>query len=231
MTKQISLIGVLVILSALLTACGTASIPAYEQDETSVAVARTETREALIAQGEIVPTNTPTVIPSPTVDFEATVAAEQEALDAQATLDAETAQAEADAQATVDAEAAVQAEADAQPGSDDPLFEAISNADVANGEMLFSMMAAPPCSSCHNTTEDTLVGPGQYNVLARAIEGIENGSIEADGPYSYIYESIINPNDYAPEGFAVGLMPDLYEGVLTDEQIYDLVAYLASLSD
>lgn len=240
MTKQRFLMSALIVLSAILTACGTAAIPAYEQDETSVAVAQTETREALVAQGEIVPTNIPTITPSPTVDFEATAAAEQEALDAQATIDAEAAQAEADAQATVDAEANAQAtidaevadaDADAQPGSDDPLFEAIANADAANGEMLFIANPASPCNVCHNITEDRLVGPGQYNLLARTIEAIENGSIEADGPYSYIYNSIINPNDYAPEGYSVGLMPDVYEGILSDEQIYDLIAYLATLGD
>ena len=236
MTKHVFLIGTLIVLSALISACGTAAIPAYEQDETSVAVARTETREALVAQGQIVPTDTPTITPSPTVDFEATAAAEQAALDAQATIDAEAAQAEADAQATIDAGANAQATIDAessaaaQPGADDPLFEAIANADVANGEMLFSIMAAPACSTCHNITEDMLVGPGQYNVLARTIERIDNGTIEAEGPYTYLYNSIINPGDYITETFA-NAMPDTYEGILTDEQIYDLVAYLASLGD
>lgn len=234
MTRKFILIGILFALVALITACGSATIPAYEQEETALAVAHTETREALMTEGAIIPTNTPTIIPSPTVDFEATAAAEQAEADAQASSDAIAAQAEADAQATSDAEAvAAQAEADAnaQPGTDDPLYEAIANADPVNGENVFNAIAAPPCGSCHLITEDTLVGPGQYNLLARTIEGIENGTIVAEGPYSYIYQSIINPNDYAPEGFAVGLMPDAYEGVLTEDQLYDLVAYLATLGD
>ena len=245
MTKQVFLIGTFIVLSVLISACGTTALPAYEQDETSVAVARTETREALLTQGAIIPTDTPTVTPSPTVDFEATAAAEQATIDAQASIEAATAQAEADAQATTDAELAAEqatidaqatldaeAEAAAQPGADDPLFEAVANADAANGEQIFNAMAAPVCSTCHLVnTEDRLVGPGQLNLLARTIERIENGTIVADGPYSYIYNSIINPDEYIVEEYTPGVMLDVYEDTLTEDQIYDLIAYLASLSD
>lgn len=239
MTRKAFLISTGLVLSALLTACGTVAIPEYQRQETAVAVALVETNEAQILEGEIVPTAT--VEPSPTVDFEATAAAEEQAAaDAQATIDAEEA---ANAQATADAEAAAQAEADAQatadaeavaqagavPGSDDPLFDAIQAADPANGEMIFNGLAVPACNSCHLVdSENMLVGPGQLNLLARTIERIENGAITDAGPYTYIYNSIINPGDYIVETFS-NAMPDIYEGVLTDEQLYDLVAYLASL--
>jgi|GEM_PF-3074390 len=245
MTRKLTLIGALFALSALIAACGTAAIPAYEQEETSIAVARTETHEVLLTEGAIIPSDTPTSTPTSTPDFDATATAEQIVANAQATSDAATAQAEADAQATTDAiaqqtaaaeavaaQATTDAIAAAQPGADDPLFEAVSNADPANGELIFNAVAAPACNTCHLAdSETTLVGPGQYNLFARTVERIENGTIEAEGPYSYIYESIINPLDYAPEGFMVGLMPDVYEGVLTDEQVYDLIAYLVTLGD
>ncbi|MGB7338445.1 MAG: cytochrome c [Phototrophicaceae bacterium] len=247
MNHKIFLVSGLLILSVLMTACGTAALPQYEQDETSVAVALTVTRESLLTQGAIIPTDTPTVTPSPTVDFEATDAAIQLTADFEVALTAEfelTVAAEQEATAFAEATVAAQAEADAQAtldaapaevGADDPLFEAIANANPANGEMLFVVNALSSCTTCHNITADRLVGPGQYNIFARTVERIENGEIESEGPYTYLYNSIVNPNDYLAldeNGVAYpAAMPMGYDMALSENELYDLVAYLVTLGD
>lgn len=237
MTRKFLVVSAVCVLSVLMTACGSAALPSYDSDSTSVAVARTETREALIAQGQIVPSDTPTITPSPTVDFEATNAVIQATDDAiatitaefEATASAEVAEAEAVAQAaTADAQATL----DAQP----ELFAEVSSADSANGEMLFIANPVSPCSTCHLVdSEDPLIGPGQLNLLARTLERIEDGTIEEDSPYVYIYNSIVHPADYLTvnaDGVPyVNAMPATYGDLLTEQQVYDLVAYLITLED
>ena len=229
----------LFILILIVAACSTAEESVF--DTASIAEdARADAAEAIEAT-QIALANQPTAVPveeteavSDEAETTEEVSDEAEATEETSEEVADTETEESSEEDATDEEVSETEEVettDANSLESDPLFEAVASADVANGEMLFNFMAAPPCSSCHTTTEDTLVGPGQYNLLARTIEGIENGAIVADGPYSYIYESIINPNDFAPEGFAVGLMPDLYEGMLAEQDVYDLVAYLASLGD
>ena len=240
MTRQFLVVSAVCVLSLIMTACGSTALPSYDSDSTSVAVARTATRDALVAQGQIIPSDTPTMTPSPTVDFEATNAVVQATDDAIATVTAEfeaTASAEAEAMAVMTADA--QATIDAQPtqvGADDPLFDEIANADPANGEMLFTANALSPCITCHLVdTEDALVGPGQLNVFARTVERLEDGTIEADGPYSYLHNSIINPGDYLTVNESgvpyPNAMPANYADFLTEQEIYDLVAYLVTLGD
>lgn len=240
MTRQFLIICAVCVLSVLITACGTTALPSYDSDSTSVALARTATSDALIAQGQIVPSDTPTITPSPTVDFEATNAVIQATDDAIATVTAEfeaTASAEDEAMAVMTADA--QATMDAQPtevGSNDPLSDEIANADPANGETLFTANAGGACSACHYAdSEDSLVGPGQLNVFARTVERLENGVIEADGPYSYLHNSIINPGEYLTLNDSgvpyPNAMPAIYGDLLTDQEIYDIVAYLVTLGD
>lgn len=235
MTQKFLVVSAVCVLSIIMTACGSAALPAYENAETDVAVAQTETREALVALGEVIPTNTPTITPSPTVDFEATNAVIQATDDAIATLTAEAeAQAaaeEAEAQAIADAATAeAQAILDAQP----ELFAEVSAADATNGELLFIANAGSPCSTCHLVDSlDALVGPGQLNVFSRVVERIEAGVLEEDSPYVYLYNSIVHPADYLTlnaEGVAyANAMPAIYGDLLTDEEIYDLIAYLVTL--
>lgn len=240
MTRQFLTICAVCMLSVLMTACGTPALPSYDSDSTSVALARTATSDALIAQGQIVPSDTPTITPSPTVDIEATNAVVQATDDAIATLTAEfeaTASAEDEAMAAMTADA--QATLDAQPtevGSGDPLADEIANADPANGETLFTANAGGACSACHYAdSEDSLVGPGQYNLFARTVERIENGTIQTEGPYTYIYNSIVHPGDYLAENENgvpyPNAMPAVYGDLLTEQEIYDIVAYLVTLGD
>lgn len=244
MRRYLYMVSAAIVLTLMIAACGANALPQYEVDATSVSAARTSTVVALLTEGAIVPTETPTITPSPTVDFAATDAAIQATSDAQATLDAEAALAEANAQATsdaiatVDAQATLDAEATlqaAQPGADDPLFDAIAAADPENGELLFAQNAVPICTTCHYVVENPdgppLPGPNQWALFSRTVERIEDGIIDADGPYSHIYDSIVNPNNYIVEGYNEGLMIQTYGDSLSEEELYDLVAYLASLEN
>ena len=214
----------LFILILMATACSTAEIPVF--DTSSLAdEARADAEVAIVATQTAI-ANQPTATPEPTdMPVEETEEiVETEEVEADATAEVAEGSSETDTTEEV-------ASASGNPAENDPLFAAISSADIANGEMLFSMMAVPACSTCHYADTDTqLVGPGQHNVLNRTIERIENGTIDEPGPYTYLYNSIINPGDYITEGFP-NAMGDVYEGVMTEQQIYDLVAYLASLGD
>ncbi len=106
--------------------------------------------------------------------------------------------------------------------------------DVARGETLFfeslDTSAGPfSCYTCHNVENDqTKIGPGQYNLRDRAAERIEGQSAS-----HYIYQSIVAPQEYIVPGFesAPVPMPDNYDELLSDSQIYDLIAYMMTLHD
>ncbi len=107
---------------------------------------------------------------------------------------------------------------------DDPVFLFVRLADVEQGEALFYESA---CSSCHYVdSTEMLVGPGQLNIIDRA-----GDRVSGEGPYTYLYNSIRHSQDYIVEGYPPNVMPNYSEDALTDEEVYHLVAYLASLTD
>lgn len=110
----------------------------------------------------------------------------------------------------------------------DPIALLVSLSDPANGETLFNTFfddAGFACATCHNEdSEEKLVGPGLLNVSVRAQTRVEGQVAER-----YIYNSITNPNAYVVEGFPENLMPHVYPDILSDQDIYDLIAYLLTL--
>ena len=111
---------------------------------------------------------------------------------------------------------------------DDPVFLFVRLADVEQGEALFyEPINGLACSSCHYVdSTEMLVGPGQLNIIDRA-----GDRVSGEGPYTYLYNSIRHSQDYIVEGYPPNVMPNYGEDVLTDEEVYHLVAYLASLTD
>lgn len=203
MTRKFLFVGTLLVVMLILAACGTAAEPVYDADEV-VADAQEdgetsdEHAEAVATEETVLEEATATSIPPTETIIPPTDTPEP---------------------------TAVPTEEEAAFGSDDPLYEAVTAADPANGEQLFSMNA---CMGCHtiDASEMVVVGPGQYNVISRAAE-----SVEGEGPYTYLYNSIVNPDAHVVEGFAPSIMPPNFGDMLSDEQIYDLVAYLATLHD
>lgn len=106
--------------------------------------------------------------------------------------------------------------------------------DPARGETLFfqefeTIQGSYACYTCHNVENElTKIGPGQYNIRDRAAERVPGQSAA-----QYIYISIVEPDDYIVPGFegAAVAMPSNYDELLSDTQIYDLVAYLLTLHD
>jgi cytochrome c553 len=103
-----------------------------------------------------------------------------------------------------------------------------------NGEALFlqefeTNQGPYACFTCHNVENDqTKIGPGQYNIRDRAPQRVPGQSAA-----QYIYTSIVAPQEYIVPGFedVPVQMPSNYSELLSDSQIYDLVAYLLTLHD
>lgn len=171
--------------------------------------------------------NLPTVLAAEATQAEAMVA------EADATTENE-AETVADAASGQEAETAPPAdeetadeETTAAPASD-PISTFVSFANANNGAGLFQQMTDTgfSCANCHSPDSDArLVGPGLLGIPQRAAERVPGQSAA-----QYLYESITNPHAYVVEDYADNLMPANYTEIFNDAQIYDLVAYLLTLS-
>lgn len=103
--------------------------------------------------------------------------------------------------------------------------------DPVNGEALGVSLG---CTACHVAAE---VGPAwpakddEPGVGTRAEQRIVDPGYtgQATTPEQYLFESIVNTNDYIVAGFAANIMPNNYAIQLTDQDMADLIAYLLTL--
>jgi cytochrome c oxidase subunit 2 len=93
---------------------------------------------------------------------------------------------------------------------------------VARGEELATSMG---CISCHSTDGTQLVGPTWQGLFGREVTLEDGTTVTADE--EYLRQAILDPNAQIVQGFAPA-MP-AYEGMLTEEQISDLIAYIQTL--
>ena len=100
--------------------------------------------------------------------------------------------------------------------------------DPEKGAELFQTYQATAgfaCSTCHNAnSEARLIGPGLLNVASRA-----ETRVEGQSAIDYIYTSIVNPSEFVVPDFPDGLMPQNWAEVYSDDEIYDIIAYLLTL--
>jgi mono/diheme cytochrome c family protein len=89
--------------------------------------------------------------------------------------------------------------------------------DPAAGKQIFTASAQPPCSSCHTLSEAGATGQVGPN-----LDDVLKGKDAA-----FIHESIVDPNAQIASGFTAGVMPETYGDQLDDQQLADLVAFLA----
>ncbi|MBR9989494.1 MAG: c-type cytochrome [Gemmatimonadetes bacterium] len=123
-------------------------------------------------------------------------------------------------------------------GGDAPTAGTTSDDPVARGEALFRQPALA-CTACHAIRPGvTLAGPSLAGMAMRAEETVADPSYtgSATDAEGYIRESIVSPSVHLVPGanFSTGpggisLMPGDYGTRLEDEQISQLVAYLATL--
>ena len=96
----------------------------------------------------------------------------------------------------------------------------IDETPTAAGEKLFAQFS---CINCHSQRAPTMAG-----LFGSDVKVYEDGvlkTVKADE--GYIRESIVDPNKKIVQGYQP-LMPS-FEGQMTEEQIYELIAYIKSL--
>lgn len=92
---------------------------------------------------------------------------------------------------------------------------------VAAGEKLFQDLA---CNTCHQQSAQGR-GPVLAGIYGKAIELQGGGTVMADD--AYLRESIVNPQAKVVAGFQP-IMPT-FQGLVTEEQLLQLIAYVRSL--
>jgi nitric oxide reductase subunit C len=99
---------------------------------------------------------------------------------------------------------------------------------VKAGEALFAQTiigSQAGCATCHAVTPDTvIVGPSVAGIGTRAATTVPGLTAE-----EYIRQSILEPDAHVVEGFIPGLMVQVWQEQLSQEQLDNLVAYLLSL--
>ncbi len=106
---------------------------------------------------------------------------------------------------------------------------------IALGEAVFRT-ASPTCQACHSIAPGVnLAGPTLAGLASRAEQAMASADYQgsADSVEAYIRESIVEPSAYLYPGemYSAGgtsFMPTTYADSLTDEQLDQLVAYLAT---
>ena len=91
--------------------------------------------------------------------------------------------------------------------------------------MTSKLFSAKGCNACHTVTGQKLVGPSLKGALGRESEFSDGKKGMVDE--NYIRESLMDPQLKLVKGFPP-VMPT-FRGVLTDEEINALIAYIKSL--
>ncbi len=97
---------------------------------------------------------------------------------------------------------------------------------VKTGAHIFQMRNGSACHSLGGTT-DGKPGPALKGLFGRGVALVDGSSVTADD--NYLKESITDPAAKVVKGFSP-IMPT-FKGVLTEEEINSLVAYIKSLKE
>jgi hypothetical protein len=207
----------LLIVALVATACGTVATPewAAEVQETRVAQAATVEHLTAIAP-TATPTSTPTITPTPLPTSTPTDVPTETPppTDLPPTL----------TPSPIPTQAPTE-------GGESGGGETFPEGDAANGQVLFNTLkpeAGFACSTCHRVDSvERLIGPGLLGVSTHM-----HDRIPGRAPADYLHESILHPNAYIVQGdppYPENLMPQIYEQLFSEQEIWDLVAYLLTL--
>jgi cytochrome c oxidase subunit 2 len=83
------------------------------------------------------------------------------------------------------------------------------------------------CVACHSADGSKLVGPSYKGIFGHEVKLADGSTVTVDE--NYIRESIENPTAKVVEGFAPSMPP--YKGLVTEEEITNIVEYIKSLKD
>lgn len=119
---------------------------------------------------------------------------------------------------TLDGSKPVEAAAPAAPAAPDPALAAMS--PVERGKKWYNEKL---CVTCHSLDGSKLVGPSFLGVYGRQQKMTDGTVVTADD--AYIKTSILNPMAQVVEGYP----PAMPGGLLTEEQIPDLIEYLKTI--
>ena len=115
--------------------------------------------------------------------------------------------------------------------SDSSSSDGVAIGDPGRGESLYNQTvigagSAPGCITCHSLEESVnLVGPSHAGLGAKAGDIVPGKTAE-----EYLKDSIVDPDRHLTEGFTKGVMYPNYGKELSDQEIADLVAFLATLN-
>ncbi|MEM9951489.1 MAG: c-type cytochrome [Chloroflexota bacterium] len=101
----------------------------------------------------------------------------------------------------------------------------VESADVEEGERLYTGALVPACTTCHLEADSSVRQVAPSLVGYREIAGTR---VEGQDAYTYTYNAIRYANDYVVEGYQANVMP-VYDNILTDQEVYDLIAYIWTL--
>lgn len=102
-------------------------------------------------------------------------------------------------------------------------IQPVSNDPVVRGEQISQQFG---CRACHSIDGSIVVGPSWKGLYGHEVQLEDGTTVTADD--AYITESIRDPGTKIVNGFK-NLMPATIGAELTDQQIADIIAYIASL--
>ncbi len=82
------------------------------------------------------------------------------------------------------------------------------------------------CTACHSPEDKKIIGPPWRGIYGSKEKLADGTTVTVDD--AYIIESILKPTAKTVDGYPEGTMPT-YEGLLNDEQIQEIIAYIKTL--
>jgi cytochrome c oxidase subunit II len=87
------------------------------------------------------------------------------------------------------------------------------------------------CNACHSSDGSRIVGPSFLHLLGKEVAVIRNGKeVILTADEEYIRRAIYEPNVEIVKGYPEGMMQS-YKGMLTDQDITNIIEYLETLNE
>jgi cytochrome c oxidase subunit 2 len=90
-----------------------------------------------------------------------------------------------------------------------------------------ALLTAKGCVACHSTDGSKLVGPSYKGIFGHDVKLADGSTVKVDE--NYIRESIETPTAKIVEGYPPSMPP--YKGLLTEEEITNVIEYIKSIKE